>query len=317
VLRDFRVGYAPSAWDRIITAAQRDGFRVEEIAAAGLGQRGRQGGFYDRFRARIMFPVADARGRVVGFGARATRENQRPKYLNTSENELYHKGRQLFGIDRARAPAAKGSRVVVVEGYTDVLALHEAGMEETVGIMGTALTQEQLAELSRAAPSIYLALDADSSGREAMLRASRAARDRGVELLVVDMPEGTDPAELVGAEGADAFALRLESALSVVEFETRRVLAEADLETPRGRDAALDRLRPLIAATPARSATRDELLGYVADRLDVPSEYVLTQAAAPRPADRRQDRPVPTRRSAPSGPSSPCASRSPSWGAST
>jgi DNA primase len=233
---------------------------------------------------------------VVGFGARATRENQRPKYLNTSENELYHKGRQLFGIDRGRAPAAKASRIVVVEGYTDVLALHHAGMDETVGIMGTALTQEQLAELSRAAPSIYLALDADSSGREAMLRASRAARDRGVELLVVDMPEGTDPAELVADEGADAFARRLESAMSVVEFETRRVLAEADLETPRGRDAALERLRPLIASTPERSATRDELLGYVADRLDVPSDYVLTQAAAPprpRPSEETRERPAP------------------------
>lgn len=147
--------------------------------------------------------------------------------------------------------------------------------------MGTALTQEQLAELSRAAPSIYLALDADSSGREAMLRASRAARDRGVELLVVDMPEGTDPAELVGGEGADAFARRLESAMSVAEFETKRVLAEADLDTSRGRDAALERLRPLIAATPERSAMRDELIGYVADRLDVPSDYVLTQTASP------------------------------------
>jgi DNA primase len=290
VLRDFRVGYAPSAWDRVVTAAQRDGFREEEVAAAGLGQPGRQGGFYDRFRARIMFPVADARGKVVGFGARATRETQRPKYLNTSENELYHKGRQLFGIDRARPPAAKGSRVVVVEGYTDVLALHDAGIEEAVGIMGTALTQEQLAELSRAAPSIYLALDADSSGREAMLRASRAARDRGVELLVVDMPEGTDPAELVGDEGADAFARRLESAMSVVEFETRRVLAEADLDTPRGRDAALERLRPLIAATPERSATRDELIGFVADRLDVPSDYVLTHAAS---QSRRAPQPEP------------------------
>ncbi len=106
-MREFRVGYAPNAWDRVLLSAQRDGYAVEEIAAAGLGQRGSRGGFYDRFRARIMFPLADARGRVLGFGARAAREGQRPKYLNTSENEIYHKGRQLFGIDRARAPAAK------------------------------------------------------------------------------------------------------------------------------------------------------------------------------------------------------------------
>ncbi len=108
-----------------------------------------RGGLYDRFRGRIMFPLADARGRVLGFGARAMGEGRGPKYLNTSENELYHKGRQLFGIDLARRPAAKSGRIVVVEGYTDVLALHQAGIPETVAIMGTALTQEQLAELGR------------------------------------------------------------------------------------------------------------------------------------------------------------------------
>src|SRR3989440_9102582 len=125
VLRTFRVGYAPSAWDNVLIAAQRDGFSQQELAAAGLAQRGRQGGFYDRFRARIMFPLADARGRVLGFGARAVREDQRPKYLNTSENELYHKGQQLFGIDRARQFAAKMGRVVAGEGDTDVLGLHQ------------------------------------------------------------------------------------------------------------------------------------------------------------------------------------------------
>src|SRR2546425_832158 len=135
----------------------------EELAAAGLGQPGRRGGFIDRFRGRIIFPLADARGRVLGFGARSLREDQRPKYLNTSENELYHKGRQLFGVDRARAVAARRGRIVAVEGYTDVLALHQGGITESVAIMGTALTQEQLAELSRAAGSGgegYLAPDA-------------------------------------------------------------------------------------------------------------------------------------------------------------
>src|SRR5919197_1094328 len=155
ILRAFRVGYSPKAWDKVTVAAQRDGFTREEIAAAGLGQRGRGGtGFYDSFRARIMFPLADARGRVLGFGARAVRPEQRPKYVNTREGELYHKGRQLFGIDQARAAAAKAGRVVAVEGYTDVLALHQAGVEESVAIMGTALTQEQLAELGRAAPTV-------------------------------------------------------------------------------------------------------------------------------------------------------------------
>src|SRR5918912_2134037 len=173
VLREFRIGYAPSAWDRVSLAAQRDGFRPEELAAAGLGQRGRQGGIYDRFRGRIIFPLADARGRVLGFGARALRASQQPKYLNTSENELYHKRRQLFGLDRARGAATRTGRVVVVEGYTDVLALHQVGIPEAVAIMGTALTQEQLAELRRALArraggQICLALDADRAGLDAM-----------------------------------------------------------------------------------------------------------------------------------------------------
>jgi len=280
VLRDFRVGLSPSHWDRVVLGAQRDGFTQDQIAAAGLGQRSRQGSFFDRFRGRIMFPLADARGRVLGFGARALEEGQQPKYLNTSENELYHKGRQLFGIDRARGPTARAGRVVVVEGYTDVLALHQAGVTETVAIMGTALTQEQLVELSRAASVVYLALDADRSGREAMLRAARVAEERGMELRVVAVPEGVDPAELVVAEGAEAFTALLDSAQSVPEFQVGRVLAEADLATAHGRDRALVAVRPIVAATAERSATRDELVRRVADRLDVPAGYVTSGVAA-------------------------------------
>ena len=281
VLREFRVGYAPSAWDRVIVGAQRDGFGPPELVAAGLAQRGREGGLYDRFRGRIMFPLADARGRVLGFGARAMAEGRGPKYLNTSENEIYHKGRQLFGIDHARSHAAKSGRIVVVEGYTDVLALHQAGIRESVAIMGTALTAEQMAELGRAAPLVVLALDADRSGQEAMLR---AAQHGGVELRAVEMPEGSDPADLLAGGGADAFTKRLEGALAMVQFQIRRVLADADLDTPAGRDRALEEARGLIAATPERTAMRDELVREIADRLDVPAEYVRApgRAAAPR-----------------------------------
>jgi DNA primase len=287
VLRQFRIGFAPSAWDRVIVAAQRDGFSQEELAAAGLAQRGRQGGFYDRFRGRIMFPLADARGRVLGFGARSLTEDQRPKYLNTSENELYHKGRQLFGIDHARGPAAKKGRIVAVEGYTDVLALHQGGIRESVAIMGTALTQEQLAELSRAAGgggTVYLALDADRSGQEAMLRAARGARERDLELLVAGMPEGADPAELVERDGAEEFERRLDGAMSVPEFEARRLLAAADLGTPHGRQRALDGMRPLVQSVPANSVLRDHLVRLAADKLNVPSEWLTTEVAASRPA---------------------------------
>jgi DNA primase len=280
-LREFRVGYSPSAWDRMLLGARQSGFSEEELMAAGLAQKGRGGGIFDRFRARIMFPLADARGRVLGFGARQMGEGRGPKYLNTSENELYHKGRQLFGLDIARKEAAKSGRIVLVEGYTDVLALHQAGVREAAAIMGTALTQEQLAEAGRAAPRLVLALDADRSGQEAMLRASRLAEERGLELRVVEMPEGTDPAELVTSGGPGVFLKRMERAVPMVEFQVLRVLADADLDTPSGRDKALGQARKLIAAVPPRTATRDALIREVADRLDVPAEYV---AAGPGPA---------------------------------
>jgi DNA primase len=300
VLRTFRVGWAPASWDKLVTGAVRDGFTLDELIGAGLAQRKRAGdGAVDRFRERIAFPLADARGRVLGFGARAMRDDQGAKYINTSENEIYHKGRQLFGIDKARSVAAKSGRVVVVEGYTDVLALHQAGVGDTVAIMGTALTEHQLSELARAAGgdgTVYLALDADSSGQQAMLRAAKIAEDRDVELRVVQMPEGTDPAELVAAEGADAFVGRLDGALSVLEFAVRRVLAEAQLGTPEGRDRALTQARELIAATPERSARRDHLVQLVADRLDVPNDYVASvvvaspRRAAPPSSDRAPER---------------------------
>ena len=287
ILSEFRVGYSPSAWDRMLLGARQNGFTEEELVAAGLAQRGKNGGLYDRFRGRIMFPLADARGKVLGFGARQMAEGRGPKYLNTSENDLYHKGRQLFGIDIARKEAMKTGRFVVVEGYTDVLALHQIGVREAVAIMGTAMTQDQLAELAKVGDSarrgvIYLALDADRAGREAMLRAARLAEDRGVDLRVVDMPEGKDPADLASEEGSAAFQGRMERAAPMIEFQVRRVLADADLDTPLGIDRALEEARKLISAVPERTATRDALVREAADRLDVPPDYVLAPAAPER-----------------------------------
>jgi len=308
-LRAFRVGWAPAGWDRLLAGARRDGFSLEELLGAGLAQRRRSGeGGVDRFRERIVFPLADARGRVLGFGARTLKADEPAKYINTAENEIFHKGRQLFGIDKARATAAKAARVVAVEGYTDALALHQAGIAETVAIMGTALTEHQLAELARAAGAegvVYLALDADSSGQQAMLRAAKIAEDRDVELRVVQLPEGRDPAELVADEGAEGIVGRLDGALSVVEFAVRRVLADGSLGTPEGRDRALAQARDLIAETPARSARRDHLVQLVADRLDVPDDYVVAAVAeAPR-------RPPPA---APRQPGPPDGDPGPDWG---
>jgi DNA primase len=283
ILREFRIGYSPSAWDRMIVGAQQGGFRPDELMGAGLAQRGRQGSPYDRFRARIMFPLADARGKVLGFGARKLGEGQGPKYLNTSENDIFHKGRQLFGINLAHGPATKSGRIVVVEGYTDVLALHQAGIRDSVAIMGTALTPEQMKRLADTAAVVVLALDADRSGQEAMLRAARTAGRTA--LHVVEMPEGKDPADLIAAGEADSFRERLDRALPMMQFQIRRVLADADFETPAGRDVALEEAARLIAEhTTEGSAMRDELVREVADRLDVPGHRVRTAFGSSAPA---------------------------------
>ena len=288
ILKEFRVGYSPSAWDKVLVGAQRDGYTTQELADAGLATRNDSGNLYDRFRGRIMFPLADARGRVLGFGARAMSEGRGPKYLNSSESRIYRKGRQLFGIDVARPHATKAGRIVVVEGYTDVLAMHQAGIRETVAIMGTALTEEQVIELAKMAKRVILALDADRAGQEAMLRAARLAKDRDLELAAVEMPAGADPADVLEKRGNDAMNALLERARGMIEFQVHRVLADAELDTPAGRDRALDSARRLIADVPESSALRHELVRTVADRLDLPTNLVTAEV----PRSRGRERPV-------------------------
>jgi DNA primase len=287
-LEEYGVGYAPSAWDRVLTSALRSGFSETELVAVGLAQRGRQGGLYDRFRSRIMFPLRDARGRVLGFGARAMREEQRPKYLNTSETEIYRKGRTLFGLDLARPHATRAGRVIVVEGYTDVIALHQGGIQNVVASMGTALTDEQVAELARLARVVLLAFDADASGQEAMLRVQRAAAGRGIDLKVVRLPDDKDPCDLLLEEGPDSFATRAREAISFLQFQVESVMEGADVSSAAAKDRLIAGLRPVLAGV-GPSAERDEQVRYVADRLQL-SEHLLTPLLAQPRFARRPER---------------------------
>jgi DNA primase len=290
VLEEFGVGYAPSAWDRVLTSALRAGFSEAEIQAAGLGQRGRRG-LYDRFRSRIMFPLRDARGRVLGFGARATRDNQHPKYVNSPEGPVYRKGRSLFGVDHARQHATKEGRVYVVEGYTDVLALHQAGFRNAVASMGTALTDEQVGELGRLAREVVLAFDADASGQEAMLRAQAAAAGRGVSLKVARLPDDKDPCDLLSEAGPDSFKTIAGDAIPILEFQVTSVLERAQMHSAADKDRLVAQLAPVLGSV-GPSAERDEQVRRVADRLDLREEVlknllqdsrqVLTPAARTR-----------------------------------
>ena len=296
VLREFRVGYAPSAWDTVLSASRRAGFGNRELYDAGLAQKSQSSGrIYDRFRSQIIFPLADPRGRVRGFAGRTMggEGDRRPKYVNSPEGELFHKGKTLFAADLARAAAARAQSVVAAEGYTDVIAMHQAGVRNAVGIMGTALTEDQIGELARLAPEVKLALDADSAGKAAMLRAAQIAAGRKppLRLRVVGLPPGDDPADLVQREGGEAIERLVETAVPFARFRVLRRLELGDLASAEGRDRVLDELRDDFSLLEP-SAEREELARIAASRLDLSAELLeslLGRATSRRDATTRQD----------------------------
>jgi DNA primase len=305
-LREFRVGYAPSAWDTVLNASRRAGFGNRELYDAGLAQRSQQNSrIYDRFRSQIIFPLADARGRVRGFAGRTLggdAQDRRPKYVNSPESDLFHKRSQLFGADLARAAAAKAGSVIVAEGYTDVIAMSQVGLRNSVCIMGTSMTDDQVGELARLAPVVQLALDADSAGQEAMLRAARVAAGRKLDLRVVPLPKGEDPADLVSRAGGDAMRALVEASVPFVRFRVLRALETGNLDDAEGKDRVLAELRGTFA-TLEPSVMREELIRIVANRMDLSQEMLASlltqgvpaagpQGAAPQPDDRRAAAPL-------------------------
>jgi DNA primase len=252
-----------------------------------LPSRQRNGsGLLDRFRGRIMFPLADPKGHVLGFGARALSPDDQPKYLNTSESELFHKGSLVYGADLARAAAARAGRLVLVEGYTDVIALRQAGIPETVCSMGTALTDRQLDALKRLTPKVLLCQDPDAAGQEAVAKGKDAIRVfneghhlRGFDLRVVRLPPGQDPADVVQREGAEAMRALLETSVPVPRFEVERALESARLDTPDGREDALRAVGPVVAKLDPGPLQYD-LIQLIANRLQMPES--MTQEALRR-----------------------------------
>jgi DNA primase len=289
VLREYRVGYAPSAWDRVLVASRQAGYTEDELVAAGLASRSQKGrGVYDRFRSRIMFPLCDERGRVLGFGARRMSDEDRgPKYLNSSDNEVFHKGRIVYGSDLARAAAAKAGRVVLVEGYTDAIALRQAGVAEVVGSMGTALTDGQVGALDRLAPMVLLCQDPDAAGQEAAHKGatalSKRAGVRPLDVRVVRLPAGEDPADVVQREGAERMRELIDGAVPLAQFEVQRALDGDDTTSIDGRERILAAVAPVIAPLPA-SILKDELVRLVTNRLGMSESLVDEALRAPRRA---------------------------------
>ena len=258
VCRQFRLGLAPGG-ATLARKAREKGFTAQELAAAGLvNRRGN-----DYFNGRLLFPLADARGRVRGFQARKLREDDplRAKYVNSPEGELFRKGDLLYGLDRARTAIAKQERAVVVEGNTDVLALHQAGLEPVVASMGTALTDRQLKELSRLTHKAWLCFDGDAAGEAATLRGMELAAEQGFDVRVVTLPPGRDPADLAGE--FDELLGRAETYLSY------RVRLE--IERAPDRQEAFVRVREVLSRF-EDSPERQDAVRLAADRLDLPKE---------------------------------------------
>jgi len=274
----FGLGYAPDAWDEMANALRQRGASDEILVAAGLCLPRRGGsGVYDRFRNRVIFPIRDARGRTIGFGARALDDSQ-PKYINSPETEVFSKGRGLFALNLSRDPARDEGFIAVVEGYMDAIAAHQAGVRNVVASLGTSLTQEQARQLVHISQNIVIAYDSDAAGQAATLRGLDVLKQAGASVRVCEIPEGKDPDDLIRSRGANAFAQVLKDAPTLVEFF---------LGLYRGKygDSRAGKIRTASAMVPVLEGLDDpvelaESVKLVAGRLGLTEEAVRQQATA-------------------------------------
>jgi DNA primase len=254
----FAVGYAPDSWNELLRRfGASDGERKRLIDAGLIIERergtGREGErYYDRFRDRVMFPIRDARGRVIAFGGRVIDAGE-PKYLNSPETAVFHKGRELYGLYETRRARRSLDRLVVVEGYMDAVSLHQAGVDYAVATLGTATTAEHFRRIFRLVPAVVFAFDGDRAGRAAAWRALQQglpeARE-GREIRFLFLPQGQDPDTLILAEGRAAFEERLTHALPLSEYLVRELSEPADLTSADGRARFAEQVRPLYARVP-------------------------------------------------------------------
>ena len=249
IAADFGLGFAPDGWDNLLKAVGNDDGARETLQAAGLLVKKDGGGFYDRFRNRVMFPIHDHRGRLIGFGGRVLDKGE-PKYLNSPETPLFHKGRELYGLYRARDALKRAGRALVVEGYMDVVALAQFGLDYAVATLGTATTRDHLERLFRYVPEVVFCFDGDRAGREAAWRALENALPvlhEGRQLSFLFLPDGEDPDTLVRKEGAEGLEARLKTALPLPEYFFQHLGAQVDLSRLDGRARLVELARPYLS----------------------------------------------------------------------
>jgi DNA primase len=252
IAQSFGLGYAPEGWDNLTRTLGKDDKAREQLVAAGLAVKKEGGGYYDRFRNRVMFPIHDHRGRIVGFGGRVMVKEE-PKYLNSPETALFHKGRELYGLFRAREVIKRENRVLVVEGYMDVVALAQFGIDNAVATLGTAATRDHLERLYRHAPEVVFCFDGDRAGREAAWRALDVALPlltEGRQASFLFLPEGEDPDTLVRKEGREAFMQRVAAATPLPEFLFQGLAKQVDLGRLDGRARLAELAKPYLSKVP-------------------------------------------------------------------
>ena len=280
----FALGYAPDAWDSVLKRFGTSDEERRRLLAAGLilersGEHA--SGYYDRFRDRLMFPIRDSRGRVIGFGGRVIDQGE-PKYMNSPETPLFHKGRELYGLHEARQARGDFKRLLIVEGYMDVVRLHQAGITYAVATLGTATTQEHLNKIFKMTSEVVFCFDGDRAGRQAAWRALEnalpLARD-GRELKFMFLPEGHDPDTLVAEEGPDAFEKRLKESLPLSEYLVQQLIAGVDLDHVDGRAKLKALAEPLFARMP-EGIYREMLADRLGARVGMPAHTLKEFFAA-------------------------------------
>ncbi len=289
----FGIGWAPASWDGIHRHLGRSPEHLRKLEQAGMLSTGKGGRQYDRFRERLMFPIMDRRGRVIAFGGRVIGKDQSPKYLNSPETPLFHKGRELFGLWQVKQATAKLERLVVVEGYMDAIALHQAGLPIAVATLGTATTPEHAERLFRSAPEVIFCFDGDRAGRAAAWKAMEAAlpslRD-GRQAGFLFLPEGEDPDSLVRAEGCDGFTRRLAEATPLSEYLFDTLSADIHTASLDGRARLAEQARPLIARLPD-GAFRDLMGQELVRRTGAEATPAVTPPPRRAPRSTRPDKP--------------------------
>lgn len=300
----FGLGYAPSEWDALLKVAGRRGLSPQILERAGLAlPRSTGSGHYDRFRDRVAFPIANLSDRTIAFGARALQPDQEPKYLNSPETPIYHKGRVLYGLADTRDAIRRQDAALVVEGYMDLISLAQAGIQHVVATSGTALTEDHCRLLARYARQVVLLFDGDAAGSTAAMRACEAFLGTGLDTRVVSLPSEHDPDTFVQAHGSDALLKRAENAQSVLDFYLKQLAQQHDLSSVAGKARAVERLKPLLAK-PRDAVRRDLLLREVAERLSVDEQSLRhdLQASMRRPQRPRMESAEPAPTAAPDPP---------------